>query len=95
MKRKSQPLQQLPNIGEKLATELAGIGIRTPQQLSKVGSVDCYVRLSLANGARHLPHCYYLFSLQAALEGRHWRHLAPEEKQRLIDEARRRLRRVA
>lgn len=95
MKPEKSPLEKLPNIGKKLANELKVIGVHTPGQLRKLGPVACYVRLSIEHSPRRLPHCYYLFSLHAALQGRHWRHLAAETKQELVQKARDQLGRTA
>ncbi len=75
-------LQELPNIGKTLASRLNSIGIFTYEDLKSVGSVMIYKHLQ-SRSTTHLPLCYNLYSLEAALRGISWRDLTKDEKQRL------------
>lgn len=86
MTSSSRSLTQLPNLGQTIAMRLAEVGIRSVQQLARIGSARAYGRLCERAG-RRLPLCYYLYSLEAALQGIAWTALASEEKQRLRREA--------
>lgn len=46
-----------------------------------------YRFLSRQEPEKHLPVCYYLYSLAGALEDRDWRTYSPEEKARLREQA--------
>ena len=59
------------------------IGIHHADDLRRVGAPAAYRLLSAASPTKHLPVCYYLYSLQGALEGRDWRSLTDNEKKRL------------
>lgn len=80
-------LVDLPNIGRTVAERLASVGIQTPEQLAAVGPVEAYRRLKAAVGDEALPICYYLYSLEGALQGVHWDALPLETKDRLVAEA--------
>ena len=75
-------LAGLPNLGPTIVRRLEEVGIANRATLQRVGAADAYRRLSAAAG-RALPLCYYLYSLEAALQGRDWRALSDAEKDQL------------
>lgn len=78
-----QPLSELRNIGKTVAQRLMEIGIHTPADLADTGAARAYRQLSARHPGKHLPVCYYLYSLQGALDDRHWDDFSPAEKQAL------------
>ena len=82
-------LCDMENIGPAIASRLADVGIRTPQDLEAIGSVEAYRRLKRLAGDATVPICYYLYSLEGALRGVHWDHLPLAVKARLVEEAER------
>ena len=80
-------LLHLKNIGPKLGRRLGEVGIRSRSDLEKIGAADAYRRLTARFADERLPLCYYLYSLQGAIEGRDWRELTPREKERLRNRA--------
>lgn len=82
MTARVRSLAQLPNLGQTVAARLTDAGIRSAQQLARVGPVRAYCRLCERTG-RRLPACYYLYSLEGALRGIPWTALSTEDKRRL------------
>ncbi len=78
-------LEDLTNIGPTLAKKLYAIGIRSLSDLGKQGPVATYIKLCQSERKR-LPVCYYLYSLQGAIQGRDWRSLTQSEKNTLLAE---------
>lgn len=73
-------LTVLPNIGEKLESQLAEIGITTVGQLEAVGSREAWLRI-LANDP---SACVMrLFALEGAIRGVRWHDLPDETKRPL------------
>ena len=66
---------------------LAEVGIRTVDELRKIGAVKAYARVREIHtrGAS----LNLLWSLAAGLDGRRWNEISPEEKAVLTDELRR------
>ena len=64
--RKGQPakLEDIPNIGKSIASDLRAIGILQPQQLAKHDPFATYLALTERMGHRHDP-CV-LYTLMAA-----------------------------
>ena len=64
--RKEQParLEDIPNIGKSIASDLRAIGILHPQQLAKHDPISTYFALAAVMGHRHDP-CV-LYTLMAA-----------------------------
>ncbi len=73
----------LRNIGPNVAKRLASIGITHIQALAQVGSPTAYRLMAQQASPQRLPVCYYLYSLEGALQGRHWDDFSVEEKLRL------------
>lgn len=80
---KSKPVSELKNIGKTVASRLHEIGITTEAELKKLGAAKAYKWLSQQNPDKHLPVCYYLYSLEGALQDKHWDDLSEKEKKSL------------
>lgn len=76
-------LSALPNIGKTVESRLNEIGVFTRTDLQRIGAVKAYQLLCERNSDKHLPVCYYLYSLQGALKDKHWDALSDNEKKRL------------
>jgi DNA transformation protein len=76
-------LTQLTNIGTTLARALQEIGVRSREDLQRMGAVAAYQRMRDLRGGSHLPYCYYLYSLEGALRGVHWNRIPERKKQEL------------
>ncbi|MCL2077585.1 MAG: TfoX/Sxy family protein [Oscillospiraceae bacterium] len=65
-------LRKLPNIAEKLETQLEHVGIKTVEQLREIGSYEAWLRI-LANDP---SACIMrLSSLEGAIQGMRWHNL--------------------
>ena len=84
MEMNNRPLLQLYNIGKTIAEGLHKIGIQNENDLRKTGAVKAYQQLQALHPERHLPVCYYLYTLEGALQDRDWRTLSREEKNHLL-----------
>lgn len=78
------PPEKIANIGPKTQAQLRQIGIRTIEDLAKLGAIDAFVRLKRAG---FKPSLNALYSFEGALTGRHWTKLSPDEKLHLVGEA--------
>ena len=81
---KPEAIDSLPNIGPTVGARLARIGIRTRADLAALGAPEVYRRLVCQNGGRPLPVCYYLYSIQGALDGVHWNAIGNGHKEELL-----------
>lgn len=81
------PLKGLTNIGPTIAARLSEVGISTVGDLRRVGVVKAFQRVRAQNADKHIPVCYYLYSLQGALQGVHWDALPEQAKRKLTREA--------
>jgi len=79
----NRPLSELRNIGRTVAVRLHEIGITNEQELRKLGAAKAYMWLSQTNPDKHLPVCYYLYSLEGALQDKHWDEFTEREKTEL------------
>ena len=79
----SKPLSELKNIGKTVASRLNEIGITNDIELKKLDAAKAYKWLSEQNPGEHLPVCYYLYSLEGAIQNKHWDAFSEEEKTRL------------
>jgi len=84
---KMTTIQDLPNIGKKLAKQLESIGIKTPQNLINIGSIEALLKIK----GKSSKGCYnMLYALEGAIQGIRWHNLSREDKDRLkaeLDEA--------
>jgi len=84
--RDNRDLVALKNIGPTIARRLNGIGVRSEEDLRRMGPAEAYRRMQ-AREQSTLPACYYLYSLAGALENRHWDDLSEEKKSALLKSA--------
>jgi DNA transformation protein len=54
-------LEEIPNIGKSIASDLRSLGILTPQQLATRDPLEVYFALSDSMGHRHDPCVFYTF----------------------------------
>ena len=54
-------LEDIPNIGKSIASDLRALGIMTPQQLATRDPLETYLALSGEMGQRHDPCVFYTF----------------------------------
>ncbi len=80
---KNQSLYELKNIGKTVALKLQEIGVTNAVELKNLGSSNAYQALMQKNANQHLPVCYYLYSLEGALQDRDWRDFSEQEKAEL------------
>ena len=80
---KNQSLSELKNIGATVASKLHALGITSKAELKTLGSVKAYQWLSDSNPGKRLPVCYYLYSLEGAIQNRHWNDFSEQEKAKL------------
>lgn len=80
-------LRGLKNIGPTIADRLASVGLKTVGDLKKIGPAKAFNRVKSAYPDVTIPVCYYLYSLQGALVGKHWNDLSSATKKRLLEEA--------
>lgn len=81
------PVRGQRNIGTTIANRLRVIGIETMADLRAVGAAAAYRQLAARYPGQSLPKCYYLYSLQGALDDKHWDDLKPSLKQQLDQDA--------
>ena len=87
MKQRRTELSQLRNIGPTIKKRLNEIGVYTKQDLEKMGPVKAYQRMKANYPAKTLPVCYYLYSLEGALAGKHWDDIPEAVKGKLRSSA--------
>lgn len=80
------PLRGMKNIGPTIADRLEQVGLRTRADLAAIGAAQAYLRIKAAHAGKTIPVCYYLYSLQGALDDVHWNELPERTKQRLLQE---------
>lgn len=80
----SKSLTELKNIGKTVASRLHELGITNEGELKKLGAAKAYIWLSEQYPDKHLPVCYYLYSLEGAIQNRHWDDFSDSEKTELL-----------
>lgn len=80
-------LRGLKNIGPTIADRLKTVGLKTVADLKRIGPAKAFNLVKDAYSGTTVPVCYYLYSLQGALEDKHWNALAESTKSRLRREA--------
>jgi len=79
-------LEDLPNVGPILASELRAAGIASAEQLRATGAKAAWLQLREVNPERHCSQS--LLALEGALRGVRWMALEPAERQRIASQAR-------
>lgn len=74
---------KLRNIGPKSAAWLRQVGLRTQQDLTKVGAVEAFVRVKRAG---FKPSLNLLYALEGALLGCHWQELPLSRREQIVAE---------
>ena len=72
---------KIRNVGPKGAAWLRQVGVRTQDDLVRVGPVDAFMKVKRA-GFR--PSLNLLYSLAGAIENCHWAELSDERKRALV-----------
>ena len=72
---------KIRNVGPKSAAWLRQVGVRTQEDLLKLGPVDAFMKVKRA-GFR--PSLNLLYSLAGAIENCHWADLPDERKAELV-----------
>ncbi len=72
---------KIRNVGPKSAAWLRQVGVRTTEDLARVGPVDAFLKVKRA-GFR--PSLNLLYSMAGALADCHWADLPDDQKQELI-----------
>jgi DNA transformation protein len=79
----NRKLTDLKNIGKKIAGRLNEVGIFSENELRLAGAVAAHRMIKKKYPEETLPVCYYLYSFEGALTGRHWDEIGEERKQEL------------
>lgn len=77
-------LSELKNIGPTIEKRLREIGIQSKEDLERIGPAKAYMRIRQKYPDKTIPVCYYLYSFQGALEGKHWDDISEKTKQSLL-----------
>ncbi len=72
---------KIRNVGPKSAAWLRQVGVRTTEDLERVGSVEAFLKVKRA-GFR--PSLNLLYSMAGALADCHWAELPEDQKQHLL-----------
>lgn len=75
------PAAKIRNVGPKSAAWLRQIGIRTEEDLRKLGAVEAYRRVKVAG---FKPTLNLLYSMAGAEDDCHWTALSEERKAALV-----------
>lgn len=76
-------MTELKNIGDKIASRLIVVGIKTESDLQRTGAVAAYQLLREKYPNETLPLCYYLYSFEGALTDKHWDQIGEKKKAQL------------
>jgi DNA transformation protein and related proteins len=76
-------LLALRNLGVTVVKRLRSIGIHTRADLARMGAPEAYRRMAQLAAPHRLAVCCYLYSLEGALQDRHWDDFSLEEKSQL------------
>jgi DNA transformation protein len=76
-------LRDLRNLGPASERMLEAAGIKSPEQLDALGSLEAYRRVAAAGGH---PSLNLLWAIEGALLGLDWRELPEDQKQELLEE---------
>lgn len=81
--KQNRELTKLKNIGTKITHRLNEVGIFSENELRKVGPVGAHKMIKEKYPAETLPLCYYLYSFEGALSGKHWDDIGEDKKKEL------------
>jgi len=87
MSKNDEPVSSLTNVGPTIAKRLAAVGIRTRAELERVGPAGAFKLVTNFYPNETISVCYYLYSLEGALQGLHWDSIGEERKGRLREQA--------
>lgn len=87
MNRPDPTVRDLKNIGATVAKRLHEVGIRTKDDLERVGVVTAYCEMKQRHPEAITPLCYYLYSLEGALRNQHWDDIGEGVKETLRNDA--------
>jgi DNA transformation protein len=79
-------LTTLKNLGPTILKNLESIGIKCLEDLKKIGPVGVYKKLQKTYPNKTWPVCYYLYSIEGALTGKHWDKIGKKRKDELLRE---------
>lgn len=77
----TDPIAALPNLGPKSRDMLAAAGIRSLDELRRLGAVAAYAQVRRSDSRASLN---LLWALEGALSGLHWRVVAREHRTSLL-----------
>lgn len=80
----SDNLKGAKNIGPTIEKRLNEIGVFSLTDLARMTPVKAYQKICKLHPGKTFPVCYYLYSLQGALSGRHWNDLPGKLKEELL-----------
>ncbi|AEV67627.1 TfoX/Sxy family protein [Acetivibrio clariflavus] len=70
-------LSKLPNIGAKCEKRLTRVGIKSAEELKRIGSREAFIKLYFLEG----DTCFNtLCALEGAIQGKRWHDLSDESK---------------
>jgi DNA transformation protein len=72
---------KMRNIGPKSAAWLRQVGLRTPEDIAAVGSVEAFMRVKRAG---FKPTLNLLYAIEGALLDCHWQEIPDERRSELI-----------
>ena len=78
------PVEGQTNIGPTIAGRLHEVGIHTMEDLERIGPAMAYLRICEKHPGETVPVCYYLYSLEGALRGKHWDAIGSKVKRSLL-----------
>ena len=90
MAKSERTLQDLPNIGTNAAKLLSQVGISTPEELKRLGSVEAVFRIKTSLRGES-PCRSMLSALEGAIRGIRWHKIPKPERDKLWAEFQRRL----
>ena len=79
-------LTELVNIGTKIAGRLNEAGIHSEEDLRRIGPAEAHRRIKALYPRETISVCYYLYSFEGALTGKHWDKISAQRKKTLRNE---------
>lgn len=76
-------IEELKNLGNKIAGRLHEIGNFYKEDLRRTGALKAHRQIRTNYPDETLPICYYLYSFQGAITGTHWNDIPEKTKQAL------------